>query len=790
MYILEMLALRLSTFKLHTKMMRILVSILVLFPYFLTAQNGVGEWIDYFPYRKMIHIVDAGDKVFAASPYSLLEIDKKEKSMTRLSKINGLSETNINHINYHKPTKTLFVAYESGAFDLIKENRIQTINDIKNANIMADKKIYRVNYSGDTAFISCGFGLVLYNMKRREVIETAIVGNQGLFVPVTDAILFKDTIWCVTEQGIKHANSKDPLLSFFGVWKTDSNFIARSGNIKKFSIVSNRLTAIYGINDFSEDTIYYKQDTSWIEWDIIKEKRIRSFKQYQDKIYAAVDGEVKVFDLLGNETFSIFNYLTGVFPDPRNVLLDNGGTIWIADENQGVISSEAEYLYDYYLPDAPYTENIEDIDIRNSKIIVSSGGKNTSYDNVFLADGVMVKDKNKKWTVLNRINDSKLDPIRDYIRVAIDPKDPSRFFVGTLGVGLLEFKEDKFYIKYDTSNSTLSTRLSSSWIGIAGMQFDNEGNLWMINSRAEKPLHVLDNEGKWHSFSTGEFFGYENIADLMIDNNGYKWFYEWSKGQGVMVYDDGGTLDDPSDDKFRLLNGAAGNGGLHSTTIRSLACDKKGEVWVGTDQGIAIFYNTQNIFNGNAVDAQRPLIEENRVFQYLLESEQVNWIEVDPANRKWIATENSGAFLLSEDGTKELLKFNTSNSSLISNKIKMIKVHPQTGEVFFATDKGLVAYKGTATESDALFSNVLAYPNPVHPDYNGLIAIKGLANASQVKITDVSGNLVFETYAEGGQAVWNGKRMSGEALAAGVYLVFASDDQGQEREVTKIMLIR
>lgn len=771
-------------------MIRIVVCLLAVFPSFMMAQNGVGQWIDYLPYRRMIHLVDAGDKVFAASPYSLLEIDKKEKSMTRLSKINGLSETNINHINYHLPTKTLFVAYESGSFDLIKDNRIQTISDIKIANIMADKKIYRVNFSGDTAFIACGFGLVLYNMQRREVIETAIIGNQGLFTPVTDAMLFKDTIWCVTDQGIKYVNAKNPLLSFFAEWKTDSTFINRSGNIKKLSIVANRLTGIYGIDDFNIDTIYYKQDDIWIEWDILKDKRIRSFKQFEDKVYAAVDGEVKVFDLNGNETFSIFNYLTGVFPDPRNVLVDKNGVIWIADENQGLLASEAEYLYDYYLPDAPYTENVEDIEIRNSKIIVSSGGKNTSYDNVFLDDGVMIKDKNKKWTVLNRINDSSLEPVRDYVRVAIDPKDQNRFFVGTLGVGLIEFKDDAFVRFYNTQNSSLNTRLSSTWVGIAGLQFDEDGNLWMINSRAEKPLHVLDNQGKWHAFSTGEFFGFENIADLMIDNNGYKWFFEWSKGQGVMVYDDGGTLDDISDDRQRLLNGAAGNGGLHSTTIRSLACDKKGEVWVGTDQGIAIFYNTQSILNGEAVDAQRPLIEENRVFQYLLESEQVNWIEVDPANRKWIATENSGAFLLSEDGTKELLKFNTANSPLISNKIKMIKVHPQTGEVFFATDKGLIAYKGTATEPDAMFRNVIAYPNPVHPDYNGLIAIKGLANASQVKITDVSGNLVFETYAEGGQAVWNGKRMSGEDLASGVYLVFASDNQGQEREVTKIMLIR
>jgi len=185
----------------------------------------------------------------------------------------------------------------------------------------------------------------------------------------------------------------------------------------------------------------------------------------------------------------------------------------------------------------------------------------------------------------------------------------------------------------------------------------------------------------------------------------------------------------------------------------------------------------------------RPLVDFDGYVQYLLETETVRAIAVDGNNRKWIGTERAGVFLLSEDGTKELLHFTEDNSPLLSNTVTDLAINGETGDVYMATARGMVAYKGTATEPDDENSDVYAYPNPVRPGYGGPIAIKGMVGNASVKITDINGNLVYETRAEGGQAVWNGYDFDGDRARSGVYLVFISNDDGSETMVTKILFV-
>ncbi len=215
-----------------------------------------------------------------------------------------------------------------------------------------------------------------------------------------------------------------------------------------------------------------------------------------------------------------------------------------------------------------------------------------------------------------------------------------------------------------------------------------------------------------------------------------------------------------------------------------------GEIWIGTAEGIGVFFSPGSVFSEGAnFDAQRIFVTVNGFTQYLLETEVVTSISVDGANRKWFATQKTGAFLMSEDGTEQLYHFREDNSALFSNELKVVRVNPSNGEVYFGSQKGLQAYKGTATKADPLFNDVYAYPNPVRETYEGLIAVKGLARNSNVKIIDINGSLVFETYSEGGQAIWNGRNMEGKRVATGVYIVLAVDYEGEEREATKILFI-
>ena len=257
-------------------------------------------------------------------------------------------------------------------------------------------------------------------------------------------------------------------------------------------------------------------------------------------------------------------------------------------------------------------------------------------------------------------------------------------------------------------------------------------------------------------------------------------------GGGLLVYKGAGT---PSVSNSKKLTTSSGNGGLPSNAVFCLSKDLDGEIWVGTDKGIAVFYSPENVFTGSNFDAQQILIEQDGNVQILLETESVLAIAIDDANRKWIATAQSGVFLMSADGTTQLEHFDESNSPLFSNNVKSIAINHKTGEVYFGTSKGIISYRGTSTESFEDFTDVYAFPNPVKPDYEGPIAIKGLMNNTTLKITDISGTLVYETKSEGGQALWYGKNFKDERVSSGVYMVFCTSEDGAKKMVTKILLI-
>ncbi|MEN9701392.1 MAG: hypothetical protein RIR55_707, partial [Bacteroidota bacterium] len=224
---------------------------------------------------------------------------------------------------------------------------------------------------------------------------------------------------------------------------------------------------------------------------------------------------------------------------------------------------------------------------------------------------------------------------------------------------------------------------------------------------------------------------------------------------------------------------------LPSTHVTSLANDKLGSVWVGTDNGIGIF-NCGDISN-SPCNAYLPIVNNNGFNGYLFQKETVQCITVDGANRKWIGT-NNGAWLLSEDGLKIIEHFTKSNSPLTSDTILQIIIAPKSGEVFINTNNGMVSYRGAATEAVSVQNNIQIFPNPVPPSFNGQVAIKGLVENAIVKITDLTGKLLYQTTALGGQAVWNTRTIEGRKVATGIYLVFVRDISGNEKGVGKIVI--
>lgn len=753
------------------------------------AQVEIGSWRDYLPYSRINTIEDAGDRVYAATPYSILEVVKEDNSITRLSKVEGLTETGITAMAYHEATNTLLIGYQNGNMDfIIDNNRIINVADILRANIISDKGINNFSFYNNEAFISCGFGIVHYDLERMEVRDTYIIGDAGSYQSVNDLTVFKDTIFAATDEGIKKVAYSDPNLTYYARWVVDPNIEHPFGSYSYIESNDDRLFACYPASDSIADTIYeYRSDIGWNVVDTLLGNNINSIRFDDTDILVSIDGYAILYDENWNQIRMETGYGDNRIAIPNDAVMDNNGVMWIGDDVYGVIESPRTFMYEIYLPESPQTVNVEQINFAGDKILIATGGKTEAWSNSFLIDGIFQRDSDGSWSEYSYRFDTVLQRVRDYIRIAVDPRDNDHFFCSTLGAGIIEFQDEEFVQFFDDSNSVLQeSNLNPGFVGTTGLTYDSDDNLWVASTQSNNLLSVYTADNEWYTYNFTSTVNYDLGGDVVADDNNQLWLMMPNSGNGVLVFNHNNTLQDTSDDQATLISM---NNNLPSNDVFSIAKDLSGQIWIGTDEGVAVIYSPASVFN-NGVTAQLPLVERDGYLQYLLSSATVNCITVDGANRKWFGTANSGAYLISEDGTEELLHFTSDNSPLLSNNVKTIGVNPTDGEVLFGTDEGIVAYKGTATEPDAFYNNVYAYPNPVRHDYTGLIAIKGLAQNSHVKITDISGQMVFETYSEGGQAVWDGNLRGGDRAASGVYLVFAADEEGTEREVTKILFVQ
>jgi sugar lactone lactonase YvrE len=424
---------------------------------------------------------------------------------------------------------------------------------------------------------------------------------------------------------------------------------------------------------------------------------------------------------------------------------------------------------------SPHTQQATEIEVANGKVYVATIGSDVNLNAIYNRAGLYILDNENQWTRFSGESNPELiasDCDKDLWRVAPHPFE-DKFYLGSFVGGLVEVTnsgaETKCYTQY---NSILQNAGASGTTrtAIGGMAFDTEGNMWICNYDAAAPIAVLKADGSLRNFSAAPV---SNLLQVAVDRNGYKWFVVGFNG-GVMVYDSGSDLDSPGDDRYRVFTTA--NSVLPSNTVYCVEVDLDGDVWVGTQQGTVSFECGNNVFDTNCKGSRR-IVNVDGFNGYLLENEEIRTIAVDGANRKWFGTA-TGIFVQSASGEVQEAHFTSTNSPLFDNSITDIAINPITGEVWIGTSKGLISYRAEATVGAKI--NTLkpyAYPNPVRPDYDGPIAVYGLANDANVKITDVAGNLVYEGKAYGGQAVWDGRDYLGRRAASGVYLIFATSSE-------------
>ncbi len=751
----------------------------------------MGGWQTHFAYNNITQITQSEEKVYAISNGSLFSVGKYDYQLSTYSKIFGLSDSDIASIGYSEKQEVLVVAYSNANIDLITStNSIYNITDILRKAISGSKQINQMFFKENSVYLSCDFGIVIINLRKKEIQDTYIIGPNATHVSVKSFTEYGNHFYALTPTAIYRAVSTGSNLANYQNWSTIT-LPAQASELRQMVSCNNKLYILD-----SQGDVYTLQNEQWSNPIYSNIKQISSndnvlFLTYANRIAVELNAQT--------ESYTLNNPGMGIYDSQERAL-------WLVSATDG--------LYYYNLSDQTFnTFKLEGTAansawrIRHSqgRIYAVPGGRWASQN---LTPGAVMIYENGKWFNIETqsIADQTGFPCTDFVDILPHPHNKTHFFVASYGGGLYEFRDDRLIRHYNAANSNIETLFPNSsdpteyylYNRVDGLCFDKLGNLWFLNPR-ENLIKYLNSEGVVVPFGYNSLRNAQTSQDIIIDkrNANLKWVLiprnENTNSTALFVFNDNGTLNDPSDDQTRMFSSFYDQDGnqLNPANFRCMAQDNNGVMWLGTSTGPIVLENSSRLFT-NEYRATRIKIPRNdgtNLADYLLESEQINAIAIDGGNRKWIGTETSGVFLISEDGLETIHHFRTDNSPLLSNTIQSIGINDATGEVFFGTANGLISYQADATEAKEKFQNVHAFPNPVRPDYHGTITITGLMDESIVKITDINANVVYETRSNGGTATWDGTRKGGKRVATGVYLVMCFSKDGKQKATTKILFI-
>ena len=749
----------------------------------LLAQIPVGTFRAHLSYYGTHSIAVTPDAIYAAGENGLLYVNKDDQSLGTWSKVEGLSETEISSIYYEPNTGYLVVAYASTNLDFIKDGRLTNLPDIKNKTMTGEKKINHIDYDNGLLYISCSFGIVSINPETLLVQDTwySQVGNQHY--SINSLQVFRHHFFALTNQGVFSAPVDSYLLPDFATWQKIDTL--GSDPFRCGCLFQDRLYVTKHLGEDTDSLLYF-DGTQWHSSNI-ELSPIRALCASDTELMVSSWNYVVTFDaneVLKSYISTLDSYSWGNIQDAAF----DGKLIWIADKNNGLVRYDREWgRISLQIPNGPFSSFSYKMDYQDGTIAMVPGAITPTGASSWLGpDFSYFRDEH--WTNLLQRDNSELRDSYDLTAVAINPRNTDEFYVGSFYTGLIKYGKEGVLETYSRSNSPIQSGDTAEG-RIGGLRFDAYGNLWASCSYSSYPLVVKKTDGTWQGFHLSSYVsGYSTLlTDIMIDSRGYKWILK-PRENTIIVFNDNGTISNLSDDQTTTLNmNAAAN--IETSTVNCVVEDKNGQIWIGCNLGIKVIYNPGKVFEGTAYP-QNVLIEQINHVQNLFEFEEVTCIAVDDANRKWVGTAKSGVFLISENGKDQLLHFTEEDSPLLSNKIFNICINRESGEVFFATSKGLISYRGTATEGKEDYSEVKVFPNPVRESYHGPITVSGLMENAFCKVADAAGNLVWQDYANGGTFTWNGKDFYGNRPATGVYFVFSSDKSGKQKNVAKILFVK
>ncbi len=746
-----------------------------------------NRWTIYAAYHDASKCVSVGSKIYVLSDGGLYSYDYEDMDVVTYDKSGVLSDNGIFDILYCSEEKTLVIVYNNGNIDLLYDDgSVYNMTDFKNKTA-GDKTINDIYVNGKNMYMSTNYGLLIVDIAERIFSKTYTL-DYGINSVAVDG----NFIYAATDNGVYKGNTADNLQD-----KSKWSVITKNA-IDEFIDFNGKLYSLTSSGVFSIDKSTFAMTNiskfSAKYWSICNDMLLLSDAS---SLYSVgTDGKMTLLDGKGIRTADYA-----------------GNTYWCACGTDG--------LKGMSLKDGKFTENVSsvipDSPMRNysyflrmtpeNRLLVAGGSFNYNGQSF---PGTLMKYENQSWTCFDEETPIATVGKSLYVNVtdiAQDPNDSEHHFAGSASDGIFEFKDYKMVNHYDYRNSPLQSILPSSsrpnaYVWITGLEYDKDGNLWMLNNQTDTIVRILKNDGKWAALYYSEIKDIPTLDQVLFDNRGWAWINcrrttnNPVNYAGVFCVDTKGTLENTADDSRKFITRFSNQDGVAYSPdlFNCIAEDLDGNIWFGTDKGPFVTYSPEDVFDNGFYFTQVkiPRNDGTNLADYLLSDVNITCITIDGGNRKWMGTSGNGVYLLSSDGIEMIEHFTTENSPLISDNIESIAIDGSTGEVFFGTDAGLVSYLGTATDPAGSLSddNIKVYPNPVRPEYTGRIYITGLMRDTDVKIVSASGYLVNSGTSVGGEYTWDGKNKGGKRVASGVYYVLAADAEGNSGAVAKILVIR
>lgn len=750
------------------------------------GQMAVGAWRDCLDLSIVYYVEVVGDEVYAAGRNGVLHYNYNTKECTTLSKSWGLSDVGVAKMVYDVPTASLVLAYHNSNIDILQDGVVYNISDIKRSDIVGDKDVYNIVCRNHLAYFCTGFGIVVVDLDRHEIRDTYRIGDGGRDVLVYSIAFTGDSIYAATAEGVKRISVAERHLGISDRWVVDSSF--NGYTVTMLASFNNRIVAAGHISDTNVKVLLAATDTGYTA---IDSGSIHSLRVGGGMLTVSSHEGISRYDtsMALVDRFTTFSDWADMSAWDAVSLYD--GSVWAAHTWVGLVCFYPGGCY-YAEVNSPRTDdNIYRLVPTAGRMMLCAGGHTSTYANSWLSPTLNIAT-GRQWAELDLTNGA-LNGKFDIVDAVVNPNDTNEILIDCWGYngGIGSVRDNKVVAFYDQSNT--GGALQNYTVGsyttllVGAMTFDKEGNLWVLNSHSSNVLVKRSTDGSWSHVSSEALGSLLQVDKLIYDSiNGFFWF----SGRDNMIYVHDGVS--------RMARVNPNNGSkLVTEAVNCMVQDMDGNIWIGTNKGIKVIYETSKAFAGGGNGQTSPVncsnitITNGDFYEYLMAYENVTCITVDGANRKWVGTASGGIYLLSPNGLEQLRHFTFSNSPLLSDKIITLAIQPRSGELYVGTDYGLQVYRSDATYAEATpDEHVYAFPNPVRPGYEGSVAIKGFTRNALVHITDASGHVVFSTQALGGQAIWNVRTANGNRVAAGVYYVFASDAEGSNRSVAKILVMR